>query len=172
MNPGMSKMQENDSLPPRIFIILDHLRSAHNTGNIFRIAEAVSAEEVLCCGYTPCPPHPKLVKTAMGTDLTVKSQAFVSASDAILSLRKEIPQITIIGVEPVINAIDAFDFFYTSPIAFVFGNEAIGISPDALSLCDYIIALPMLGKKASINVGNCVATVLYIANSFLRRKKR
>ena len=50
----------------RISVVLDNLRSAHNTGNIFRIAEATGAAEVICCGYTPAPPHPKLEKTAMG----------------------------------------------------------------------------------------------------------
>ena len=50
----------------RITIVLDRLRSAHNTGNIFRIAEAIGAAEIIACGYTPAPPHPKLAKTAMG----------------------------------------------------------------------------------------------------------
>ena len=50
----------------KLCLILDRLRSAHNTGNIFRIAEALGAE-IVACGYTPAPPHPKLAKTAMGS---------------------------------------------------------------------------------------------------------
>jgi len=33
-----------------VVIILDRLRSAFNTGNIFRLADAVGAEEILACG--------------------------------------------------------------------------------------------------------------------------
>lgn len=55
----------------KICLILDRLRSAHNTGNIFRIAEALGAE-IIACGYTPAPPHPKLAKTAMGADRMVR----------------------------------------------------------------------------------------------------
>ena len=37
---------------PEIHIVLDRLRSAHNVGNIFRLADAVGANEIVCCGYT------------------------------------------------------------------------------------------------------------------------
>ena len=47
---------------PEITIVLDRLRSAHNTGNIFRIAEAVGAKEIIACGYTPTLHHPKIKK--------------------------------------------------------------------------------------------------------------
>ena len=66
----------------RITMVLDRLRSAHNTGNMFRIAEALGAE-IAACGYTPCPPHPKLEKTAMGTDLTVPWRHFETAAEAV-----------------------------------------------------------------------------------------
>ena len=49
----------------------------------------------------------------------------------------------------------------TFPLALLFGNEALGISPDALAAADGFVSLPMLGSKASINVGNCAAVVLY-----------
>lgn len=152
-----------------VTIILDRLRSAHNTGNIFRIAEAVGAKEILCCGYTPAPPHPKLAKTAMGTDETVKSRVFPSAAEAIQTLRRETPGIRIVAAEPLEDSTTAWDFKFTSPIAFVFGNEALGISEEALALCDDTISLPMLGTKASVNVGNCAAVILYIAIYKLRR---
>ena len=42
--------KESPILKPEITVILDRLRSAHNTGNIFRLAEALGAKEVICCG--------------------------------------------------------------------------------------------------------------------------
>ena len=70
-------------------MVLDRLRSAYNVGNIFRIAEAVRAREVICCGYTPCPPHPKLAKTAMDTDKMVPYRWCRSSVEAIRQLRME-----------------------------------------------------------------------------------
>ena len=145
----------------RISVVLDNLRSAHNVGNIFRLAEAVAASEIVCCGYTPAPPHPKLEKTAMGAEKLVPCRTFRTAREAIDSLHRE--GVSVIAVETVPEASDACEFSYPFPLALVFGNEALGISPDALEAADGAVSLPMLGKKASVNVGNCAAVVLYAA---------
>lgn len=145
---------------PEIHIVLDRLRSAHNVGNIFRLADAVGANEIICCGYTAAPPHPKLVKTAMGADKTVPFRSFPTAADALRELKAE--GCKAVAVETLETACDAWKFDYPDKIALLLGNEALGISPDALELCDAAVSLPMFGTKVSINVGNCAAVVLYM----------
>ena len=144
----------------RFCLILDRLRSAHNTGNIFRIAEAVGACEIIACGYTPAPPHPKLEKTAMGTDKLIPCRVFKTSAEAILQLRKEGYQM-ILAAEPGDEADFAWKRSYRFPLAVVLGNEALGVSEEALSLCDGRVSLPMAGSKASINVGNAAAAIAY-----------
>ena len=146
---------------PKIHIVLDKLRSAHNVGNIFRLAEAVGALEVVCCGYTAAPPHPKLEKTAMGTDKTVPFRWFPDGVTAVRQLKQE--GCLCVAVDTVKNAVDAWDFpIPEQDIALIFGNEALGISEEALAECEQFIQLPMFGGKSSINVGNCAAVVLYL----------
>lgn len=145
---------------PKVAIILDNLRSAHNTGNIFRIADAVEAYEIIACGYTPYPPHPKLEKTAMGADKYVKYRHFETSLGAVMALRREEYKM-ILAVETGSNAICAWQKEYDFPLALVFGNEAFGIKQNTIDACDGIISLPMFGRKISINVGNCAAVVLY-----------
>jgi 23S rRNA (guanosine2251-2'-O)-methyltransferase len=155
---------------PEITIILDRLRSAHNTGNIFRIADAVGATEIIACGYTPAPPHPKLAKTAMGADQYVKCRQFETSLDAVNALRKEGMKM-ILAVETVENAVSAWDMEYEYPLALVLGNEALGVNEDTIEACDGAVDLPMFGKKESINVGNCAAVVLYSAVAHCNKKK-
>ncbi len=143
----------------KLCLILDRLRSAHNTGNIFRIAEALGAE-IVACGYTPAPPHPKLAKTAMGTDLSVPCRTMPDAASAIRMLRSEGYRM-ILAAEPGPESVFAWEKNYEFPLAVVFGNEALGVSPEALAEVDGLIGLPMLGQKASINVGNAAAAILY-----------
>ena len=143
----------------KLCLILDRLRSAHNTGNIFRIAEALGAE-IVACGYTPAPPHPKLAKTAMGTDLTVPCRTMPDAASAIRMLRSEGYRM-ILAAEPGPESVFAWEKNYEFPLAVVFGNEALGVSPEALAEVDGLIGMPMLGQKASINVGNAAAAILY-----------
>ncbi len=143
----------------RLTIILDRLRSAHNTGNIFRLAEAVGAD-IAACGYTPCPPHPKLAKTAMGCDGMVKCRHYPDAASAIKELRAEGP-VEVLALDVLPGAAEVWKRSYSGRIAIVAGNEALGISPEAVALCDGAIKLPMFGQKASINVGNAVAAALF-----------
>ncbi|OGV41154.1 MAG: hypothetical protein A2X48_12345 [Lentisphaerae bacterium GWF2_49_21] len=143
-----------------VTIVLDRLRSAYNTGNIFRIADAIAAKEIICCGYTPFPPHPKLAKTAMGAEQIISSRHFETSSHAVRQLRSEgIKQI--LAVETGLESVCAWKKKYEFPLALVFGNEALGILPETIPLCDGIVGLPMFGFKSSINVGNCAAVVLY-----------
>lgn len=143
-----------------ITLILDRLRSAHNTGNIFRIAEAVGVRELILCGYTPAPPHPKLKKTAMGTDEMVPFRRAATSLEAIRLLRSEGP-ITVLAADAVTGSVPAWEYEYRFPLALIFGNEALGIEPEALAACDGVIGLPMFGSKESINVGNAAAAILY-----------
>ena len=145
--------------PPEITLVLDRLRSAHNVGNILRIAEAVQAREVICCGYTPCPPHPKLAKTAMGTDTMVRCRWCRSSLDAVRQLRAE-------GVRQILAAewnetsVPVWRQGYCYPLAIVLGNEALGVSAETLAEVDGCIGIPMFGEKSSINVGNAAAAIV------------
>ncbi|NLG14855.1 MAG: RNA methyltransferase [Lentisphaerae bacterium] len=151
--------QELVSAQLPVVVILDRLRSAHNVGNIFRLVEAVCGEAIAACGYTACPPHEKLAKTAMGSDQLVTCNHYETSAQAILDYRAR--GYRIYGVETVENATLYCDVDIQFPCALVLGNEALGISDDALSLCDQFVCLPSRGRKNSINVGNCAAVVLY-----------
>jgi tRNA G18 (ribose-2'-O)-methylase SpoU len=144
----------------KVTLVLDNLRSAHNVGNILRIAEALQLE-VIACGYTPSPPHPVLAKTAMDCDRLVKCRNAASAADAINMLRNEGCRM-VLALEHNQESSEVWSLEKVSmPLALVLGNEAKGISPEALALCDKTVDLPMLGSKASINVGNASAAALY-----------
>jgi 23S rRNA (guanosine2251-2'-O)-methyltransferase len=53
--------------------VLDNLRSAYNVGSIYRTADTARVAEVITCGYTPHPPHPKLAKTGFGALESVRT---------------------------------------------------------------------------------------------------
>ncbi len=155
-----NKLRSRLAGPPPVTLVLDRLRSAHNTGNIFRIAEAVGVREIIACGYTPAPGHPKLAKTAMDTDTMVPCRQCPDSLSAVQMLRAEGVR-QILAVEPTEDSVFAWDFDYEFPLALVLGNEALGVAPETLAACDAAVSLPMFGEKASINVGNCAAAVLY-----------
>jgi 23S rRNA (guanosine2251-2'-O)-methyltransferase len=164
------------TLPPAapplpVTLVLDRLRSAFNVGNIFRLAEALRAERIVTCGYTATPPHPKLAKTARGCDLLVPCEHHASAGAAVQALRDA--GYWVCAVETAVGAAAVWDVPFRFPAALVFGNEALGVSADALAHCHAVACLPALGVKNSINVGNCAAVVLYEAwRQWLRQPAR
>ena len=144
-----------------VVLVLDRLRSAHNVGNLFRVAEATRAEGIVACGYTACPPHPKLEKTARGCDRLVPCETAEAAAEAVRRLKGR--GYTVYAVETVEGASPYYAVRYAFPCALVLGNEALGVSEEALALCDGYVSLPALGCKNSINVGNAGAVVLFEA---------
>jgi tRNA G18 (ribose-2'-O)-methylase SpoU len=46
-------------------------------------------------------------------------------------------------------------------VALVLGNEALGVSADALRVCDAVVEIPIFGYKNSINVATAAGIVLY-----------
>lgn len=145
--------------PPEITLVLDRLRSAHNVGNIFRIAEGIRAREIICCGYTPCPPHPKLVKTAMETDRMVPYRWCRDSLEAVRMLRAEGMR-WIYAAEWNEISVPVWRMEYQFPLALVLGNEALGVAEETLAEVDGCIGIPMFGEKSSINVGNAAASIV------------
>lgn len=151
--------RRGDLLP--VVVVLDRLRSAHNVGNVFRLAEALRVERIVTAGYTATPPHAKLAKTARGCDHLVTCHHRETACEAIMELKKS--GYTVYGVETVAQAESIWTVQLKFPAAFVLGNEALGLADDTLEVCDDFIRLPMFGIKNSINVGNAGAVILYEA---------
>ncbi|MFW6413740.1 MAG: TrmH family RNA methyltransferase [Verrucomicrobiota bacterium] len=142
-----------------VVIILDNLRSAYNTGNVFRIADAVRARRIVGCGYTPLPPHDKLSKTARGCDQIIECERAADVSEAVKRYRGL--GYFVYGIETGDGMSSVWEVQLKFPAAFVFGNEALGISSAAIPLCNQLISLPCLGYKHSVNVGNCAAVIMY-----------
>lgn len=107
------------------------------------------------------------LKTAMG------AAEYVSLGDAegdttstvktVLDLKAK--GVKLIGVETTENATSYWDTRIqndeSASIAYVFGNELIGIDIQVLQQCDEIIQLPTYGNKNSLNVATCVGVIVW-----------
>ena len=143
----------------QITVICDNLRSVFNVGSLFRTSECLGIGKILLCGITPTPEHSNMPKTAMGTEKLVEWQYLQTSIDAITICRES--GMYIYALETVEEAGSIFQTIYKLPLAIVIGNEALGIEPSVLELCDECIALPQLGWKNSLNVGVATGIALY-----------
>ena len=142
-------------------LVLDNLRSAANVGNILRAAETANIENVVMAGITPSPPHPSVLKTAVGAAEYVPFESVPSTLEAVRDLQKQ--GVTVVGVETTSRSIPLWDMDFTtmSPVALVLGNEMVGVDVSVLNACDTWVCIPTRGVKNSLNVGNCAAIVMW-----------
>ncbi len=154
--------EEYRALPSMpIYVILDNLRSAFNVGSIFRICDTLRVRGLFLCGYTATPPHVKLDKTSLGTTDYVPWKKFTTAIDAIEWCRQQ--HVTVYASETTSVSQPFCNIEYPSPCAFVFGNEALGVSRDALERCHAMIEIPTYGFKNSLNVATACAVITHTA---------
>jgi tRNA G18 (ribose-2'-O)-methylase SpoU len=144
-----------------VIAVLENVRSAYNVGSVFRTSDAFLLEAVYLTGYTACPPHKEIKKTALGAEDTVTWQHFPSANEAIEQLKSN--DYTVFAVEQVFNSIslENLQLNPTQKIAVVLGNEVTGVEESTLALCDGTIEIPQLGMKHSLNIATAAGVVLW-----------
>lgn len=143
-----------------IIVILEDVRSMQNVGAIFRSCDAFAVQELYLCGYTPCPPHRDIHKTALGATETVKWQHFADVTQAIAAAKEQGYSIAAIEQahqsENLANAFEA-----KGKTAIILGNEVTGVSDTAIGLAERIIEIPQWGSKHSLNVSVTAGIVLW-----------
>jgi 23S rRNA (guanosine2251-2'-O)-methyltransferase len=142
-----------------VHIILDNIRSAYNTGSVFRTSDAGAVEHIHLCGMTAFPPNAKLGKTALGAYDYVPWTHHARTLDAIDLLQGA--GIPCVAVEVAEGAVSAFDYDWPRPVTLIFGNEVTGVAPEVLARADAVADIPMMGHKNSINVATAFGVVLY-----------
>lgn len=151
-----------------VVCILDNIRSQHNTGSVFRTADAFGIQEVCLCGITATPPSREIQKTALGATDSVKWSYFGSTEEAIQYFKNL--GFRIIAIEQVKGSISLVDF-HPAPadkLALVFGNEVSGVDEKALKLCDSAIEIPQFGTKHSFNISVTAGIVLWQISNHMK----
>lgn len=144
-----------------LIIVLDNIRSHHNVGSVFRTADAFKVSKILLCGYTPCPPHRDIHKTALGATDSVDWTYFKSTTEAVEWLKNE--NYVVYAIEQTENSLklDQLNINTAEKYALVFGNEVGGVDQEVIDLCNGSIEIPQYGTKHSLNISVCAGIVMW-----------
>lgn len=155
----LGEFREAEKQP--IAVVLDHVRSLHNVGSVFRTSDAFCIEEVLLCGITAQPPHPEIHKTALGAEESVSWRYFKETDEAVDYLRKQ--GYTLLAVEQCEGStlLQNFRREEGKRYAVVLGNEVKGVQQHIVDKCDGCIEIPQWGTKHSLNVSVAAGIVLW-----------
>ena len=144
-----------------LVIVMDNVRSMNNVGSAFRTADAFSIDHIYLCGITARPPHREITKTALGATESVDWTYCEQTTDCLQYLKQQ--GYCVVLVEQTDSSIMLQDFRPESKqkYAFVFGNEAFGISDEALAYADQSLEIPQHGTKHSINISVCLGITVW-----------
>ncbi|MBP7931428.1 MAG: RNA methyltransferase [Chitinophagaceae bacterium] len=157
----LTKEEFQTSEKSPIVVVLENVRSMHNVGSVFRTSDAFLVDKIYLCGFTPTPPHREIQKTALGATESVAWEAINETPVLIKKLKQE--GYLVYAVEQTHNsvALNQFTPSKDSKIALVFGNEAEGVSEEAILACDGAIEIPQFGSKHSFNISVSAGIVLW-----------
>lgn len=156
-----SQREYQDAVKIPLKVVLDEVRSMHNVGSVFRTADSFLLEGIYLCGYTPQPPHRDIQKTALGATETVPWRHYTTTIEALQSLKAE--GYVLLAIEQAHGSIMLQDveLELTKKYALVFGNEVYGVQQEVIAQCDYVIEIPQLGSKHSLNISVSAGIVIW-----------
>lgn len=156
---SLDEFKESSKTP--IVIVLDNVRSLNNVGSVFRTADAFLIDAVYLCGITGTPPNKEIQKTALGATESVTWKYTPTTLEAISELKAQ--GYLICSIEQAEAAVMLNNFIpaKNQKIAMVFGNEVKGVEQEVIDKSDYVIEIPQVGTKHSLNIAVSVGIVVW-----------
>ena len=136
-------------------VLLEAIQDPGNLGTILRSTAGAGITHIYlspdCCDAW----SPKTLRAAMGAHFLLNVH-----TDCDLTTLSRYFQGQIVGTAP--NAPESiYQYDFTLPTAFVFGNEGSGLSPAMQHAVTTLVAIPMPGKIESLNAGAAATLCLF-----------
>ena len=152
---------------PKLVAILEEVRDPGNAGTIIRAADAAGADAVILSGRAVDLYNPKVVRATTGSLFHLPIAIDVELDQAIDAARAAGLRVLAADVKGEdVTALPADSL--AAPTAWLFGNEARGLTDEAVALTDAAVRVPIYGQAESMNLSTAASVLLY-ASAFAQR---
>lgn len=159
--PNTAIEQLDTSQLLRLVVVMHEVRDPGNAGAVLRVADAAGADAVIFAGESIDPFHPKVVRSTTGS-------LFHLPVIVERSLETTLSTVQSAGLRVIAADVHGSDFTHTRannslsrPTAWLFGNEAHGLSNAHRNLADDVLKIPIYGEAESLNLATAAAVCLY-----------
>jgi TrmH family RNA methyltransferase len=146
---------------PRLIAILEEVRDPGNAGTIIRAADAAGADAVILTGRSVDLYNPKVVRSSTGSIFHLPVAVGATLQDVRDRARLAGLQILAADIKGDDLLAARTDGALAEPTAWLFGNEARGLTDDDLALADRAISVPIYGQAESMNLATAASVCLY-----------
>ena len=153
-------------------VVIAQGRDPGNVGTIIRTADAFGAVGVVVVAGTVDASSPKVVRSSAGSVFHIPVCVVASFTDARTLVHGR--SAALLGTSGGAGSLSLSDLLVqglsarsrlSQSHAWVFGNEARGLSGEEMRLCDALVSIPMAGEAESLNVASAAATCLFASQT-------
>ena len=142
-----------------LYLLLDSLQDPQNFGTLLRSAEAAGVTAVVIPEHRQVGVTPAVVNASAGAVEHLAVARVTNLSRAIERLKER--GVWVAGLEGAPGAVSPWTADLRGPLALVVGGEGEGVGRLVREHCDYLLALPMRGRVASLNAAVAGSIALY-----------
>jgi len=144
--------------PEPFLVALDEVTDPQNLGAVCRTAEAAGATGVVIPERRSAEVTPAVCKASAGAVEHLPVAQVRNLADFLAEAKEQGCWVygAAAGARTPYDRPD-----YTGGVVLVLGAEGKGLRPRVASMCDDLVALPLLGRVASLNVSATAAVLLY-----------
>lgn len=171
---------------PTLIAVFAQMRDPGNAGTVLRAADAAGADAVIISSSSVDIYNPKAVRSSAGSlfhlpivvgeDIAAVASALRRTGITILAADghgdRDLDSLQEAGLRGRLGQSPGEGdgaFGLEQPSAWLFGNEAQGLSSQELDLADYRVAVPIYGGAESLNLAAAAALCLYASARAQRR---
>lgn len=152
-------------------VVLSCIQDPGNLGTLIRVADAFGASGVVVLSGSAEVGSPKVIRASVGSCFHLPILKLDTLTEVVSALHPSGWQIlgtsgghgTISLDDLVLEGLNSSSGVLAAPHAWVFGNEAQGLTDNELAACDRVVKLEMTGQAESLNVAAAASCVLYAA---------
>ena len=165
---ALPEIQSGDTL-----VVIAQGRDPGNVGTIMRTADAMGARAIVSVKGSVDSSSPKVIRSSAGSVFHLPIVPAASFGEACQTLRGM--NAAILGTSGAQGAYSLTSLmsyaawerrgWLAQTHAWVFGNEAQGMSDEEMAACDALVMIPMSGQAESLNVASAAAMCLFASQS-------
>ena len=165
---SLPEIQSGDTL-----VVIAQGRDPGNVGTIIRTADAMGARAIISVKGSVDSSSPKVIRSSAGSVFHLPIVPAASFDEACQTLRGM--NAGILGTSGAQGAYSLTSLmsyaawerrgWLAQSHAWVFGNEAQGMSDEEMAACDALVMIPMSGQAESLNVASAAAMCLFASQN-------
>lgn len=148
----------------KMTVIIENVHDPHNIGAVMRSCDAVGIQEIYVL-YTDSRLSESRLSELDPTSTGVRKWMYVHFFDDVDACFKQVKSKydKILATHINDESVSLHDLDLTGNIAFLFGNEHMGITEQALAYADGNFIIPQVGMVQSLNISVACAVTIYEA---------